>query len=147
MRGARTRPPQARFYDAEMARSSEDEEDEVVLPMEEEVGEWEQEQGEEGGEEEGGGSQRAEPSASQRQARADGLRSRFALHPSAQRRARPGPGGRRDRALWLCGRALRLQAAQTAPHASARGGTITPSSTLEGRINAETIQYCCVLLY
>ena len=78
-----------------MARSSEDEEDEVVLPMEEEggaqqayqadvemdseedeeeVGEWEQEDGEEGGEEEGGGSQRAEPSASQRQARADGLR-------------------------------------------------------------------------
>ena len=73
-----------------MARSSEDEEDEVVLPMEEEggaqqayqadvemdseedeeeVGEWEQEQGEEGGEEEGGGSQRPEPSASQHQAR------------------------------------------------------------------------------
>ena len=73
MRGARTRPPQARFYDAEMARSSEDEDDEGVLPMEEEggaqqayqadfemdseedeeeVGEWEQEQGEEGGEEE-----------------------------------------------------------------------------------------------
>ena len=89
MRGARTRPPQARFYDAEMARSSEDEEDEVVLPMEEEggaqqayqadvemdseedeeeVGEWEQEEGEEGEEEEGGGSQRPEPSASQHQA-------------------------------------------------------------------------------
>ena len=75
-----------------MARSSEDEEDDGVLPMEEdgraqqayqadveidseedeeEVGEWEQEEGEEGGEEEGGGSQRPEPSASQRQARKD----------------------------------------------------------------------------
>ena len=93
MRGARTRPPQARLYDAEMARSSEDEEDDGVLPMEEdgraqqayqadveidseedeeEVGEWEQEEGEEGGEEEGGGSQRPEPSASQRQARKGG---------------------------------------------------------------------------
>ena len=61
-----------------------------MLPMEEEGGaqqayqadvemdseeeEVEQEEGEEGGEEEGGGSQRPEPSASQRQARADGLR-------------------------------------------------------------------------